>query len=151
MTDPQITEYSAIALLFLLVLIGGRIAWKWMESYNERAKAKQAREFQNTDDDRKAHLVALDVVAKQAQEERSERKVAVEAMTRLVAEDIAAKVELGAAMRALADEVHTNNGAVAAAISQMCESLKEITESHRMAEKRAAAQRREIAAKLEQS
>lgn len=110
MSDLAVTEYSAVALLFVLVVAAARFALKWVEGYNEarleREKAEQARSDRDYEDRRRL----------------SER------LTELIAADAEARVRLVSTLEDLALEVRQANAAGAAtcaAVERLARRLAE--------------------------
>jgi len=129
MPTIDITEYSAVGLLFLLVVAGGWLVWRWLGGYNERAKTKALAEQRRLDRD------------------YEDRRKLSEAMIALVEKDIKAKEELASTLRALTAEIERNNGAVEATMNEMCRSLRSLSDDHERAERRAAMRHEEALAK----
>lgn len=129
MPTIDITEYSAVGLLFLLVVAGGWLAWRWLGGYNERAKAKALAEQRRLDRD------------------YEDRRKLSEAMIELIEKDIRAKEELSSTLRALTAEIERNNGAVEETMSEMCRSLRALSDDHERAERQARMRHEELLAK----
>ena len=123
MDNLQVTEYSAIALLFLIVAVGARLAWKWLDGYNERVKVREAQD------------------ASRREQDYQDRQRLSDAMVELVAQDIEAKVQMTETLRAMKDETRDANAAIGKTLQQVCKTLAGLSREHKRSnEPRAAKQ-----------
>jgi hypothetical protein len=113
MDNLQVTEYSAIALLFLIAMIGARLGWKWLEGYNERAKVRDEQDHERREQDYQDRLRLSD------------------AMVELVAKDIEAKVQMTETLRTMKDETKAANAAIGKTLQQVCKTLTDLSREHR--------------------
>ena len=113
MDNLQVTEYSAIALLFLGAVVGARLAWKWLDGYNERARTREAQD------------------AGRREQDYQDRLRLSEAMVELIAKDIEAKVQMTSTLRAMQDEMREADAAVGKTLQQVCKTLTDLSREHK--------------------
>ncbi len=132
MIGPQdVTEYSAIALLFLLVVLGWRVLVVWVSGYNERQAAREAAEQARAERDyadrqamvrQMADLVAADVESKMA------FAASMQELVQNVQESNRATVE---ALQGLAAQLRAHNGSMAEAVSRTCATVEALAKEQR--------------------
>ena len=130
MPTIDVTEYSAIGLLFVLAIAGGWIAWRWLDGYNRRAEAQALAEQERLDQD------------------YEDRRRLTQTVMDLVARDIEAKQELAATLQALRADIERNNGAMEQAMNEVCRSLHALAEDQQHCEHRAQLRHEELLARL---